>query len=231
MHEQPNTEAKFSQTVTDSLAPDWTAGVPARSHDLAEYERGYQEFGETQQFEVAKSQNLCPKIYVASLSDYNAGILHGDWIDADQEAEAIWDDIETMLRRSRQPSAEEWAIHDYEDFGNLHLSEWESVETISRIGRGIAQHGTTFAAWASLVGTSDVEQLERFDETYMGTWESTAAYAENLVDDIGLEDELDRVVPEGLRPYIRIDYEMLARDLTGDLHLVGDEIGIYIFQP
>lgn len=30
-----------------------------------------------------------PRIYVASLSDYNAGTLHGKWIDADQSAEDI----------------------------------------------------------------------------------------------------------------------------------------------
>ena len=30
-----------------------------------------------------------PRIYVASLSDYNAGRLHGEWIDADQGAEGM----------------------------------------------------------------------------------------------------------------------------------------------
>jgi len=30
-----------------------------------------------------------PRIYVACLAAYNAGKLHGEWIDADQDAEAI----------------------------------------------------------------------------------------------------------------------------------------------
>lgn len=38
-----------------------------------------------------------PRIYVACLAAYNNGILHGAWIDADQEPWAIWDAIRAML--------------------------------------------------------------------------------------------------------------------------------------
>ena len=37
-----------------------------------------------------------PRIYVASLSDYNAGHLHGRWIDADQDPDAIREEIAAM---------------------------------------------------------------------------------------------------------------------------------------
>jgi hypothetical protein len=53
------------------------------------------------------------RIYVASLSDYNDGVLHGAWINADQEADELHGDVGAMLRESIQPWAEEWAIHDY----------------------------------------------------------------------------------------------------------------------
>lgn len=39
------------------------------------------------------TDNNTPKIYVACLSAYNNGYLHGLWIDATQEAEDIEDDI------------------------------------------------------------------------------------------------------------------------------------------
>jgi len=52
-----------------------------------------------------------PRIYVASLADYNAGRLHGRWIDADRPAEAIREQIAQMLAESKAPVAEEWAIH------------------------------------------------------------------------------------------------------------------------
>ena len=43
---------------------------------------------------------LEPKIYVASLSDYNNGHLHGDWIEAAQDPGDIGNEIDSMLERS-----------------------------------------------------------------------------------------------------------------------------------
>ncbi len=91
-----------------------------------------------------------PRIYAASLADYNAGRLHGVWINANQDAEQLSEEIAAMLRRSPTPGAEEWAIHDYESFGPAAVSEYDSLERISRITRGIAEHGQAFAAWAAI---------------------------------------------------------------------------------
>ena len=46
-----------------------------------------------------------PSIYVAPLSDYNNGILHGVWIDFDKcnDALDVWQAVNTMLAAS--PSA------------------------------------------------------------------------------------------------------------------------------
>ena len=38
-----------------------------------------------------------PRIYVACLAAYNAGRLHGEWIDADQDADVIHEEIQEML--------------------------------------------------------------------------------------------------------------------------------------
>ena len=70
-----------------------------------------------------------PRIYVACLASYNAGILHGEWIDA-TDADTIREAIQEMLKRSPTPGAEEWAIHDYEGFGPLRLSEFEDLGPI-----------------------------------------------------------------------------------------------------
>lgn len=98
------------------------------------------------------------RIYVACLASYNAGKLHGVWIDLDGKEESeVWNDINAMLAKSTEPnvtrqkcndcghhqdarkddacdvcggelskpfaSAEEWAIHDHEGFGNLLTGE------------------------------------------------------------------------------------------------------------
>ena len=82
--------------------------------------------------ELTRNENT-PRIYVASLADYNAGRLHGRWIDADQSPDAIREQIGQMLAGSKEPIAEDWAIHDYESFGDLRLSEFEDVDQIVNI--------------------------------------------------------------------------------------------------
>lgn len=44
------------------------------------------------------------RIYVADLAAYNAGTLHGVWIDADQDADAIEAEVKAMLRASKYPN-------------------------------------------------------------------------------------------------------------------------------
>ena len=60
-----------------------------------------------------------PRIYVACLASYNSGILYGAWIDADQEPDAIMEEVSAMLKASPEEGAEEWAIHDYDNFEGI----------------------------------------------------------------------------------------------------------------
>jgi antirestriction protein len=173
-----------------------------------------------------------PRIYVASLSDYNAGRLHGQWISADQEPEALLTAISNMLAASPTPRAEEWAIHDYEGFGTLRLTEFQSAETISALARGIALHGPAYAAWASQVDHHNAEELDRFADCYLGRWKSVETYAASLVDDLGVESAIQQAAGS-LASYVRVDTEALARDmeLGGDIWTVPDENGgVYLFS-
>lgn len=179
-----------------------------------------------------------PRIYVASLSDYNAGILHGEWIDATDDVETMQEELDVMLAQSPAAArygdvAEEWAVHDYEGFGVLRLNEHESLETIGRLGDGITTHGEAFAAWAEHVG-SDPEELGRFEDCFLGEWESIEAFAESMIEDYGIMDEIDKMVPEHIRPYIEIDIEAFARDLHygGDITSVDKPGGgVWVFGP
>lgn len=175
-----------------------------------------------------------PRIYVGSLSDYNAGRLHGAWIEAAAEPEQLHAAIEAMLADSPQPGAEEWAIHDYEGFGSLQLGESESVERVSRLARRIVDYGLPYAHWATIVGDDETE-LAKFEEAYQGQWPSLRAYAQEILEDHGIEELLDRHVPEGLRPYVRVDAEGFGRDLelSGDIITFGDigsDGAVYVFS-
>ena len=113
--------------------------------------------------------------------------------------------------------AEEWAIHDHDGFGELRLSELESLEYVAGIAGGIEKHGLAFAAWASEVN-SDPEQRAQFEERFQGEWESVEAYAENLLDEMSAQKVIDDA-PEWLRPYLKLDVAGFSRDLEagGDI--------------
>lgn len=171
------------------------------------------------------------RIYVASLSDYNAGRLHGVWIDAAQDDETVTGEIAAMLRASPEPVAEEWAIHDFEGFGPMRLGEYENLEIVTKVARGITEHGSAYAYWADIVGTSDPDGLDRFEDAYLGHFETREAYADQLLDDMGAFDLVERSVPEFLQPYVKVDVEGFARDLelSGDITTSEGDGGVYIF--
>ena len=168
-----------------------------------------------------QTTQITPKIYVACLAAYNNGKLHGKWIDADQEPDAIHEEIQEMLKSSPEPMAEEWAIHDYEGFEGLSISEYESIEDVARFAQLIEEHGEAFSAYAGHIGT-DYATEEGFQEAYQGKWDSEEAYGENLMDET-------MEIPEHLQFYI--DYEKFARDLfINDYFSVdSDDYKVHVF--
>ncbi|MCU1392040.1 MAG: antirestriction protein [Ilumatobacteraceae bacterium] len=178
-----------------------------------------------------------PRIYVASLSDYNNGILHGTWLDAAQEPNDLWSGITQMLASSPTQArygdvAEEWAIHDYEGFGSLQIGEYTGVERISKLARAIEEHGPAFAAWAAYVGETSDDLLEQFEDRYQGEWPNVWAYADNLLDELDAHRYLDEV-PEWLQSYVTFDVAGFARDLelSGDIFTEETESGsVWVFS-
>lgn len=169
-----------------------------------------------------------PRIYVACLAAYNAGRLHGAWIDADQDKDAVWAEVEAVLTSSPVPGAEEWAIHDYEGFGPMRLSEYESVERVVAIAHGIEEHGPAFAAWLDGDSTRDPEDLTAFEDAYRGEWDSVRAYAEDWAESTGLDDLAEKCGS----PYIHVDVELLERDLEIEMTVVETpEHRVWIFDP
>ena len=169
-----------------------------------------------------KTTQTTPKVYVACLAAYNNGILHGSWIDANQEAEAIHEAIKDMLAKSPIANAEEWAIHDYEGFCGLRLSEYESIESVAEMAAMIEEHGEAWAKFAEYEGI-EYATLERFEEAYAGEWLSEEEFAEELASET-------MEIPEHLSFYI--DYEKLARDLFINDYFSAESEGckVYVFR-
>jgi antirestriction protein len=177
-----------------------------------------------------------PRIWVASLSDYNNGRLHGQWIDAARDESALQADIDAMLAASPWTAqtcepAEEWAIHDYDGFAPLRIDQHENLSWISRVAKGITEHGHAYAAYADVV--EEEELLAGFDHDYLGHYDDLHTYVEQLINDLGYDRILDEALPAKIRPYVKIDITATATDLLlgGDLHaLPATDGGVWIFR-
>lgn len=146
-----------------------------------------------------------PRIYVACLAAYNNGRLHGRWIDASRGEDAIFDAVQVMLADSPEPDAEEWAIHDYENFHGCHISEYAGFGAVAELAAFIEEHGALGAKLNEYFGNSLDEARAAFDD-YAGEFASAAEFTEQLHDDPGTE------IPTSLTYYI--DWQALARDMA-----------------
>ena len=65
------------------------------------------------------------------------------------------------------------------------------------VARGIAEHGNAFGHWAAILDSIDPDDLAAFEDAYLGHWPTVEAYAEELVEGIGLFNEDD--LPDAVR--------------------------------
>jgi antirestriction protein len=192
------------------------------------------------------------RVYIASLSDYNAGTMVGDWIDV-TDKDTMLGEIAGILRQSKNPnvevdcpdcdgdnaecatckgrgkvpSAEEWSIHDYDSEHGFTMGENPDLDELCRMNDAIEEHGAAFVAWHNNSPDHNTDP-DNFQEAYRGEWKSLEDYAENLVEDLGL---IGKDTPELLSRYF--DYESFGRDLElgGDVWTADNpEGGIFVFD-
>jgi antirestriction protein len=181
------------------------------------------------------------RFYAACLASYNNGVLHGIWVDASDDIDAMQATINAMLRSSRfpnvtvthpetgesVPSAEEWAIHDHEGFGELaEYAGLAKVAEIVAINDVAEDRDIPLAVLQEAMSDNNADDAESFcDDRYRGQYESWADFAEQFTEET---DGLDGV-PEHLRNYI--DFEAMGRDwsVSGDFNGIKCNGTLYIF--
>ena len=153
-----------------------------------------------------------PRIYVACLASYNAGILHGRWIDV-TDPDEIRERVAAMLAASPEPLAEEWAIHDYEGFKGAEISEYAGFESVCDLAAFIEEHGELAGKLVAHF-CGDLNEARAAMEDYAGEYKSLEDFAYGFTDQTGVK------IPESLEHYI--DYEAMGRDieLNGDVFTV-----------
>ena len=171
-----------------------------------------------------------PRIYVASLADYNAGRLHGCWIDADQPVEIIREQISKLLAESPEAIAEDWAIHDHEHFGGLRLGEFEDIERVAEAARLIVEHGEVFPALVEhFGGLSNLDEAKAYmEDAYCGEYENVGCYAYDLAHDLYSEEM--RAVPQFIQN--NIDWVGVGEELemSGDIFTAQVGRRVHVFH-
>lgn len=153
------------------------------------------------------------RLYVADLAAYNAGHLHGVWIDATDDVDAMREQIAAMLARSPVPNAEEYAIHDCEGFGGYSVSAHAGIDELHEVACFIDEFPDYGAELIAHFGDLD-QAREAAEENYGGCYTSLAEYAQELTEETSQ-------IPPALAHYI--DYEKMGRDmeLNGDVFTIA----------
>ena len=116
-----------------------------------------------------KEQKHEPQIYVACLAAYNNGQLYGKWITPKADRDELEAQIKEVLKFSPVAGAEEWAIHDYDDFPNL--GEYPDLDKLIKLQEAIDEHGYELVN-AYLEFNNDVESLDDIEYSYIGHYDS-----------------------------------------------------------
>jgi len=176
--------------------------------------------------EGCATENDGPRIYVACLSSYVHGCLHGAWIEANQDADDIQAEIQDMLSKSIFPDAEEHAIHDFDGFGSVTLSEYEDLGDVATLAELIDEWGEELASalWHRTGGDED-ETRTLMDDSYQGCYEDLESWAEQLLEDTGALNQ----VPEHLRCYLDLAAYVRDYELSGDIFTVDTVDGVHVF--
>ncbi|WP_316201647.1 MULTISPECIES: antirestriction protein ArdA [unclassified Bradyrhizobium] len=181
------------------------------------------------------------RFYAACLASYNNGRLHGTWIDASDDIEAMQEEVNAMLRASpfpnvmvkhpetgeSVPSAEEWAIHDHEGFGLL--DEYAGLATIAEafnINEVAEEHDIPLAVLQQAMSDAAADYAGDFvSDHYRGYADDWAAFAEDFM----TETHDMREIPDWVK--YRIDWAGVGHDLeiSGDFNGIRHDGTLYVF--
>tara|TARA_S200002703_G_scaffold68115_1_gene59200 strand:- start:466 stop:969 length:504 start_codon:yes stop_codon:yes gene_type:complete len=147
------------------------------------------------------------QIYVACLAAYNSGHLHGEWITPANDKDELQAQINKILKSSPIEDAEEWAVHDYNNFPNL--GEYPGIENIIKVQEAIDEHDADVVS--AFLENWSIEDLDHVDDAYYGKYSDFSEFAQSLADETMLID-----CPQHIQNYF--DYDKWERDLSHDYH-------------
>jgi len=151
------------------------------------------------------------RIYIACISAYNNGFLHGRWIDAYQGIDHIQENIKEILESS--PVAEEcdeWGIHDSDGFGNYIVSESHDLSDLCDVAELINDcQDFPPKLVTSLIQDYGIDEAKsKMDDDFIGEFDSVTDLAYQHIDDSGLLHNVDKTIT------MYFDYKAFGNDLV-----------------
>ena len=167
-------------------------------------------------------------IYIADLAAYNNGILHGKHVNVLGGIDSMRDCLKEVLETSPMlelygKEAEEWAIHDYEGFGNIRVN-YCGFETLYNLALLIEEYGeyivNELITGDYAYGDNMDQKIEAvhkiMQDDYIGCYTSLQEYAHQFIDEV-----YSHKIPSHILLYI--DYDQYARDLElGDVFTITE---------
>lgn len=162
-----------------------------------------------------KQNNANIQIYIACLTAYNNGFLHGEWVDVSQGIDHVRERIKFILLDSPMNEegdpCEEWAIHDFEGFGNYKVNEYHDLEELCQVAEFLKEceekdFPSDVASW--LIDDFGINgAIEKMEDDFIGEFDSATDFAYHYVDETGLLSDACKTIS------MYFDYEAFGRDL------------------
>lgn len=177
--------------------------------------------------ETATEEQL--KVWIGCLACYNDGKLVGRWVDAIEAGEKSPEDI-----HGKPTHHEELWCFDIDDSTGLFLTGEMSPVEAQRIAEGaqrLEDDGIDAKALSAFLSNEhrtladcDDDDIDRFQDSYRGEWDTERDFAENFAAGEGL------ISDDAQWPHDCVDWERATRELMFDYWSVSANGGtLYVF--
>lgn len=175
-----------------------------------------------------------PRVFIGCQASASNGHLHGRWLFAAQEADDLHDEVQDILSTSPVGGSDGYFVADTEYFAGYDLGQNPSIETITRVARGIEEHGASFARWLEHHGIDNLDQVERtYVDAYVGQFVNERAAAYDALTSAGVYEAIQMAwnqVGHDYRRYMVVDLDAFIRKHPGYKMIRDGDQGVYLFR-
>lgn len=164
-----------------------------------------------------------PKIYVGTYAKYNNGSINGAWLDLSDYSskEEFYQACAELHKDETDP---EFMFQDWENIPDSFIGESWLADNVFEYFEAMEDVSDSDAFEAYVLNEGDLskqdiaEFVERFNEAYAGEFDSDEKFADNLAEEIGYFDAMEKA---GISLHY-FDSSAFARDLLcGDYWTSG----------